>query len=99
MTKHAVLITEGNTLSVKLIAESSQPSVSLFFQKSQPETSLQEKMMAEPTFSVTTRHGQGMYGMSPNVPNYLSEIDVKKKKHKMFQITCLRLMLEKKNKM
>ena len=43
MTKHAVLITEGNTLSVKLIAESSQPSVSLFFQKSQPETSLQEK--------------------------------------------------------
>ena len=44
MTKHhAALITEGNTLSVKLIAESSQPSVSLFFQKSQPETSLQEK--------------------------------------------------------
>ena len=48
----------------------------LLFFKCQPEIKLQDKMMAEPTFSVPTRHGQGFYGMSPNVLNLLSEISV-----------------------
>ena len=45
-----------------------------FFQKCQPETCLQEKMMGKLTLSVTTRHGQGMYEMSPDALDFLSEI-------------------------